>query len=352
MTHDWRKVIVSPDNSLQQVLAVIDQEALRIALVTDESEKLLGTVTDGDIRRFLMKSGNMDEPIRQIMNSSPVVVHESVLAVEVEALMAAHDLLSIPVVNDDGALVALKVFHDSRVVQSRENPVFVMAGGFGTRLGNLTKNCPKPMLKVGNRPVLETILRSFLKDGFTNFFFSTHYLPEVIRDHFGDGSKFGCSITYIHEDEPLGTGGALGLLPADLPDLPVIMINGDVLTKVDVVGLLEFHKKHGGLATMCVRQHEEYIPYGVVESNGDLITGITEKPTKSYFVNAGIYVFSPTLRDSVPKGKRVDMPPLLMEQKAKGEDIYLFPIHEYWLDIGLPAELERAQLDIHDIGAI
>lgn len=345
MTYNWKKAVVSPDILIQEVLGVIDRESLRIALVSDDSGTLLGTVTDGDIRRYLMQSTDLNVPIRKIMNSEPVVVHENVLADEVKTLMESHNLLSIPVVDDAGILVALKMFQDLHSPQLRENPIFVMAGGFGTRLGDLTKNCPKPMLKVGNRPILETILHSFLANGFFNFYFSTHFLPEVIRDHFGDGSRFGCSITYIHEDEPLGTGGALGLLPVDLPDLPVIMINGDILTKVDFVSLLEFHERHGGLATMCVRQHQQLIPYGVIESEGDLITGVIEKPTKSYFVNAGIYVFSPKLRHSVAKGMKVDMPPLLMDQKKKGEDIFLFPVHEYWLDVGHIPDFEKAQVD-------
>jgi len=222
-----------------------------------------------------------------------------------------------------------------------------MAGGFGKRLKPLTEDCPKPMLKVGGRPILETILENFLEAGFRNFYFSTHYLPEVIRDYFGDGSKYGCSITYIHEDTPLGTAGALGLLPEeDVSDQPIIMINGDILTKVNLNQLLEDHNNKGGIATMCVRQHKHQIPYGVIKELDGAAIGVDEKPVETYFVNAGIYVLEPRLLKQVNKNVKIDMPPLLMEQVEKGDTVNLFPIHEYWLDIGQPEELQKAHKDI------
>ncbi|WP_347361358.1 nucleotidyltransferase family protein, partial [Vibrio vulnificus] len=188
----------------------------------------------------------------------------------------------------------------------------LMAGGFGTRLRPLTDNCPKPMLKIGNKPILETVIRSFIKAGFVNFYISTHYMPELIHAHFGDGSEFGVNITYVHEESPLGTGGALGLLPNDLPkDLPLIMMNGDVLTKVDFQRLLDFHVSHDADATMCVREYDYQIPYGVINGEGNKITSMVEKPIQRFFVNAGIYVVSPRVIQSVPENHRIDMPTLL-----------------------------------------
>lgn len=218
-----------------------------------------------------------------------------------------------------------------------------MAGGFGTRLRPMTDDCPKPMLKVGGRPILETILENCLKSGFRDFYFSTHYLPEIIRDHFGDGSKFGCSIKYIHEPEPLGTGGALGLLPADLPDLPLILINGDILTKVDFFQILDHHISQEAVATMVVRQHLYQVPYGVVEAQDNRLLDIVEKPTESYFVNAGIYVIDRALVQTVRPHQKLDLPTLLMNEVKLGKEINLYPIHEYWQDVGHPEELLAAE---------
>lgn len=344
--YDWKKVTVSPEAHLIEVLRIIDAQALRIALVTNESGRLLGTLTDGDIRRALLEHGNLQIPAKSIMNTSPIKALKTMSPIEFDALLRVNNILAVPIVSSDGKLVGLHSVQNLYENKIKKNPVFIMAGGFGTRLRPLTDKCPKPMLKVSGKPILETILENFLSAGFRNFYFSTHYLPEVIHDYFGDGSKFGCSITYIHEETPLGTGGALGLLPDDLPDLPIIMMNGDVLTKINLDHLLEDHQHKDGIATMCVKQHQYQIPYGVIkEQNGNVI-GVDEKPTQTYFINAGIYVLEPELIKTVKKNEVIDMPPLLMKRVEQGEKVNLFPVHEYWLDIGQRGELERAQVDI------
>jgi NDP-sugar pyrophosphorylase family protein len=223
-----------------------------------------------------------------------------------------------------------------------------MAGGFGTRLKPLTDNCPKPLLKVGDKPILETVLLSFIKSGFHDFYISTHYLPEMIKEYFGDGEKWGVSINYVYEETPLGTGGALGLLPKDLPELPVIMMNGDVLTKVDIEALLAFHNENDANATMCVREYEYQVPFGVIESEGYKIKSMVEKPMQRFHVNAGIYVVGRKIIEQVNNNEVVDMPTLL--ERYLDKSVLMFPFHEYWLDIGRIDDFNRAQIDIQTLG--
>ncbi|MBT8435823.1 MAG: NTP transferase domain-containing protein, partial [Gammaproteobacteria bacterium] len=231
-----------------------------------------------------------------------------------------------------------------------ENPVFIMAGGLGTRLLPLTETCPKPMLYVGDMPILEIVLRSFIKAGFYNFYIATHYMEAKIREHFGDGNQWNANIRYIHEEEPLGTGGALGLLPDDMPDLPIILMNGDILTKVDFERMLAFHGENDADATMCVREYDYQIPYGVISGEDGAIVTMVEKPTYQYFVNAGIYVVSPGIFRNVPKHCKIDMPELLEQEITNKKRILMFPIHEYWLDIGRMDDFERAQAEFHALG--
>lgn len=344
--HNWKNIVIQGELTLLEVLSIIDEEALRIALVVDEKGQLLGTLTDGDIRRALVEHGNLQISANSVMNRSPIVAINTMSAIEMNALMQERSILAVPIVDNDSRLVGLHTINDLTKGRIKENAVFIMAGGFGTRLKPLTNDCPKPMLEVGGKPILETILENFLEVGFRNFYFSTHYLPEVIEKYFGDGSKFGCSITYIHEEMPLGTGGALGLLPKDLPKGPVIMSNGDILTKVNLEYLLEDHEKKKGIATMCVRQHQYQVPYGVISEEDGKITGVEEKPVQTFFVNAGIYVFEQELLSNVQENTKIDMPPLLMKMVEQGNKVNLFPIHEYWLDIGQPSEFEKAQTDI------
>ncbi|EYU14226.1 nucleotidyltransferase family protein, partial [Photorhabdus aegyptia] len=220
----------------------------------------------------------------------------------------------------------------------------------GTRLKPLTDSCPKPMLKVGDKPILEILVTRFSKLGFKNLYISTHYMPDQIMEYFGDGSEWGVSIQYVYEEKPLGTGGALGLLPENIPNLPLIMVNGDVLTTIDFERLLKFHIKHSPTATMCVREYDYQVPYGVIKGDGHRIIGMQEKPVHRFFVNAGIYIVSPRLFKAVPKNKKIDMPTLLEGEISNNKDVLMFPIHEYWLDIGKMDDFQRAQCDIYNLG--
>lgn len=347
MSYNWKNTVLTPSDSIKDALKIIDAEALRIALVVDDDMSLLGVVTDGDIRRGLLRNASLDSSVSSVMNKTPITAEVGTLRKDLVKLMTDKSLLAIPLVNK-GLIVGLETLQKFGG-RRYENPVFIMAGGFGTRLRPLTDNCPKPMLKVGDKPILETVVSSFIKAGFVNFYISTHYMPEVIREYFGDGSKWNVSIHYVHEAQPLGTGGALGLLPDDLPDLPLILMNGDVLTNVDFERVLEFHHKNKATATMCVRDYEFQIPFGVINGEGNRIVSMVEKPVQRYFVNAGIYVISPALRKSVQKNQRLDMPTLLEQAIANNNDVLMFPIHEYWLDIGRIADYQRAQIDIRNL---
>lgn len=342
---NWDSALISSEATLEEAIAVMDQSALRIALVTDDTRRLLGTLTDGDVRRALLKHLPLSTPVEKVMCKTPQVAQQKWNRDRILAVMERQKLLHLPVVNDQGQVIGLETLHGMLDKRLRKNPVFLMAGGFGTRLHPLTNDCPKPLLKVGDKPILELILESFIKAGFHNFFISTHYLPEMVRNHFGDGERWGVSIRYTHEETPLGTGGALGLLPQDEIDEPIFVMNGDLLTNLNYQEVLDFHVSQHGVATMCVREYEYQIPYGVVQSEGQMIRSMVEKPVQKFFVNAGIYVLSPELIKRVKPNTRLDMPTLLEDAIAKGESVMMFPVHEYWLDIGRMEDFKRAQIE-------
>ncbi|MFN7834989.1 MAG: nucleotidyltransferase family protein [Burkholderiaceae bacterium] len=343
---NWKIVAVSPNTPLEAAIGILDKGGLGIVLVTDTDDILLGTMTDGDVRRALLRHQTMLTPVSEIMCVTPQVAELHWSREKLLSVMESTRILQLPVVDVGRRVVGIETLHDMLDHKRLENPVFIMAGGFGKRLYPLTQDCPKPMLKVGDKPILELILQSFADAGFHRFYISTHYLPEIIRDYFGDGSRWNVSIQYVHESEPLGTGGALGLLPHDEIDLPILLINGDLLTRVDYRSLLHFHERHEGSATLCVREYESQIPYGVIQSDGHRITHIVEKPVQRCFISAGIYMLSPELIRRVAPGERIDMPTLLEREIGAGRDVNMFPVHEYWLDIGRMDDFQLAQQEV------
>ncbi|MGF6101278.1 nucleotidyltransferase family protein [Enterobacter sp. A4] len=350
MKKKWQKVLISPNESIRSALKIINDEALRIALVIDAEGRLLGVLTDGDIRRGIINNIDLDENVSCVMNKSPITATVETSKSQLIQLMSNRSILAIPIIDSlTRKVVGLETYETSIEKPSYQNPIFIMAGGFGTRLKPLTDNCPKPMLKVGDKPILETLLTQFISSGFENIYISTHYMPDYISDYFGDGSKWGVNITYVYEAEPLGTGGALGLLPNDIGNLPLIMINGDVLTTLNVEKLLQFHIESKSIATMCVREYEYQIPYGVVRGKGNVITDMVEKPIQKFFVNAGIYVVNPEIYKNVGANTKIDMPTLLEQQIKMDKQVTMFPIHEYWLDIGRMDDFNKAQQDIQGL---
>lgn len=343
--HNWKKAILKEDNTMQEAVKVLDEEALRIVMIVDEDNKLIGTITDGDIRRGLLKRLSMNSPLKEVMFRKPTVASVGDDRDKILIQMKALDLMQIPLLDNEKRVVGLETLHHLLSNNRYENPVFLMAGGFGKRLRPLTNNTPKPLLKIGPKPILESILKQFVEAGFYNFYISTHFKAEMVRDYFGDGSKWNVNINYVFEESPLGTAGSLGLLPKNLPDLPILMMNGDLLTKVDFVELLNFHLHHNGDATMCVREYDFQVPYGVVKSKDHIITSIEEKPRHTFFVNAGIYVLNASMMENLDGKTYIDMPELIQSHIDNSGQVTVFPIHEYWMDIGRLEQFEKAQED-------
>lgn len=341
---DFKKILVSPDTSIRDTIQLIDSTAMQIALVVTGDNRLLGTVTDGDIRRGILHGRPLDEAVDKIMNPNPCVCSEDDAREAIIARMDKRRLRHMPVVDKDGRLLSLETHDELLVPKERDNLVILMAGGLGIRLRPLTENCPKPMLKIGGRPILETILLNFIEYGFRRFYISVNYMSETIIEYFGDGTQWGANIQYLRESHKLGTAGALGLLP-ERPSSPILVMNGDLLTKVNFTNLVDFHASHRSKATMCVREYDFQVPYGVVKIDNHSITAIEEKPVQSVFVNAGIYVLEPEILDAIPQNKFFDMPTLFDRLIAAGNGTSAFPIREYWLDIGHLEDFERANIE-------
>ena len=346
--NDWRKVLLKPNDSLEYAIKVLHEGGFRIALVSDKNDMLLGTLTDGDIRRALINKLTMESHVKLVMNCNPITVNNNTESKEIISLMSSQGLLHMPIIDENGFLCGLETLHNLIEKPKYDNPIFLMAGGFGTRLHPLTEHTPKPLLKVGLKPILENIIEQFVEYGFHNFYISTHFKSEQIMDYFKSGEKYDVNISYVHEDKPLGTAGSLGLLPKNLPDLPIIVMNGDILTRVDFNNLLNFHCEKNKMATMCVREYDFQVPYGVIEIANHKIKKIEEKPIQSFFVNAGIYVLDKSLVNRMDGKSYLDMPDLLNKEKNKG-GVSVFPVHEYWLDIGHLNEYEKANKEIKDM---
>jgi dTDP-glucose pyrophosphorylase len=341
---DWKNTLITSYNPIMEAMKIIDVGAMQIALVIDDDGRLIGVITDGDVRRGLLNGITLEQPVHLIMNKDFTVVSVNTSHEEILNLMKRKDLRQIPVVDDRGCVVNLKLLVDMIQLTSRDNWVVLMAGGLGSRLRPFTDECPKPLLQVGDKPLIETILENFVEHGFQKFFVSINYKGKMIEDSLGDGSRWGVTINYLREDIPLGTAGALGLLP-DRPAHPLIVMNGDVLTKVNPQFLIEFHENHKAKATMSVRDYHFQIPYGVVNTDQHRLLGIHEKPLQQFFVNAGIYVLEPDVLELIPRNTCLDMPSLFEQLIGLGLEIVVFPIREYWIDIGQIDDFKRANGD-------
>jgi len=330
---NWQNVTVDPATRIIDALKVIEKSALQIALVVSGHRKLLGTVTDGDVRRAILKNIKLTDRVDRIMQKSPVTAGLEASESEVLALMKKYKIRQIPIINSSRQVVDLKVLVEMIDEKRPENPVIIMAGGLGTRLRPLTDDCPKPLLKIGDKPLLEIIIQNLHEYGFTDFYITLNYKAKMISSYFGDGSRWNVSINYIHEQKPLGTAGALSLLP-ETPSRPALVMNGDLLTKVNFTQLFDFHADNKSLATMCVRQYDFEVPYGVVVADKQHFVSLDEKPVQRFFVNAGIYVLNPDVFEFIPDNEPFDMTTLFNKLIEKGHPAVVFPIHEYWMDIG------------------
>lgn len=339
-----QQIIVPKNYTLLETMQVIDTSSLQFAVVVDDEQHLLGTVTDGDIRRGILRGEGLDVSINEVMNAKPITALAGQKPHKYKQLMQKRKLKQLPIINSENKLIDILFFDKWQSIVENKNSVVLMLGGLGTRLRPLTNDVPKPMLKVGNKPIVETIVESFKQYGYTNFIFSVNYKKEMIQKYFQDGEAFGINIDYIEEQKRMGTAGALSLLK-ERPTAPFFVMNGDLLTQINFDQLMQFHEEHKAIATMCVREYEFQIPYGVIETAGADLVNIKEKPIHRSFINAGIYVFSPEALDFIPKDEFYDMPKLFEQMMAAGKKTVAFPIHEYWLDIGQMDDFYRADDD-------
>lgn len=339
---DFALTLVGPAMPILQAIKAIEAGSRQIALVVDDDRRLLGTVTDGDIRRGILRGIGLDQPVSAVMNSRPLTANVDQGRDAVLRLMRDREIHQIPLLDSGGRLVGLETLDELIHRDQVDVWVVLMAGGLGTRLRPLTENTPKPLLPVGGRPLLETIIENFANQGFRRIFLSVNYKAEMFEQHFGDGSRYGVSIEYIHEPDRMGTAGALTLLPSR-PENPVIVMNADLLTTLDFRQLLEFHRSHRAKATMGVREYSFQVPYGVVKADQARLLSITEKPVQQFFVSAGMYVLEPDALNFIPNDTFYDMPTLFEALLAQGAEASVFPVREYWLDIGRLDDLERAQ---------
>jgi dTDP-glucose pyrophosphorylase/CBS domain-containing protein len=342
-------VLIGPTASIRDAAACINASSAGIALVVDADRRLLGTLTDGDIRRAVLAGIDLALPVHSLLEAcarpAPVTAPAGTRRAELLALMKERSVWQIPLVDPAGRVTDVAAMKD--LVREGVVPLqaVIMAGGFGTRLMPLTTDVPKPMLHVGDKPILEHIVAQLQQSGIHKVKLTTHYKPEAIREHFGDGSGFGIDIDYVNEDEPLGTAGALGLVETS-DDAPVLLMNGDILTRVDFQAMLAFHREHDAELTVGVRQYDVRVPYGVVQCEGETVLGIEEKPMLNFFVNAGIYLLEPSAQRLIPQGQRCDMTDLIETLTNQGRRVVAFPIVEYWLDVGRPEDYAQAQQDI------
>ena len=331
-----------PENaSIREAIATLDKTAIQIIFIIDTHRKVIGSVTDGDIRRGLLAGHSLEESVSLVMQRDFYSLPKETGHKQAQRVMRERQFRHIPLLDDNGRLHQLAMTGGFLPNIGQPNRIIIMAGGEGKRLRPLTQNCPKPMLSIGGKPLLEIMIEQCIDAGFSQFTISVNYLKEQIMSYFGNGSKWGVSIDYLQEDKPLGTVGALASLQNFSKD-PFLVINGDVLTKINFAELLKFHEECVSAATICVRQHSVTIPFGVVNMNGHTVSGLQEKPTLSEYVSAGIYVLSPQLLELIPKDSFFDMPQLIQEAIDARHTVNAFPIHEYWLDVGHPETLAQA----------
>ena len=327
---------------LVDVLHSLDASALGIVLVENAAGILVGTMTDGDVRRALLNGAPLDAPLDAYIHREFASVRPSTSRAEVLDLMQSRWLSQIPIVDHEGRLVGLHTLHEILGASPRDNWVVVMAGGRGERLRPLTDTVPKPMLRVAGRPILERIVLHLVGFGFRRIFLAVNYKAQLIESHFGDGCNFGCAIEYLREEEPLGTGGALSLL-SNLPQQPVLVLNGDLLTQFDAAAMIEFHEAGGFRATMGVHEYVHTVPFGVADVEDGQVRSLREKPSEVWDANAGIYVLDAELISRIPRDTYFPITALVEQCLAQKESVGAFRIDKDWIDVGRQTELARAR---------
>ncbi|MDO6351111.1 nucleotidyltransferase family protein [Synechococcus sp. YX-04-1] len=343
LIHDWQSITIDLDSQFSQALEVINEGGYQLCLVRNSTGSLLGMVTDSDIRKALLKGIDLDASVEKIMNKSPLIVSPDLGENEAHQLMLVNHFFHLPVVNDQGHLVGLHVAEQLQSISQRNETLVIMAGGRGKRLIPLTDTCPKPMLPINGKPILEHLIDRAKADGFSKIVISVNYLSDQIINHFQDGSRFDVQINYIHENKPLGTAGSLSLLSKETVKHPIIVTNGDVLTNVSYSDLLSSLYSNESDGIMAIRLQEWQNPFGVVHSEGTRLIGLEEKPTYRHQVNAGIYALKPKLISLIKRNSYCDMTDLFSLGIEKKLNLNVFPLHESWLDIGRHSDYKIAQ---------
>lgn len=335
------------DAPLLLAVQSIEASSRRIAVVIDAAGVLIGTLTDGDIRRCLLKGGSMQTRVGEAMNPAPLTASESSSDSHLLELMHRRNVLAVPIVDPLGRFVRLVHLADLAETAAEGGAegfdfAVIMAGGEGKRLRPVTQNIPKPMVEIGGVPLLERQMRRLVRAGISRIYLSVNYLAHVIEDYFGDGSRIGVSLSYLREKDRLGTAGALALLP-ETPVKPILVMNGDIVTMVDFAGLLNFHRSQSAEVTVAAVDYHVNIPFGVIEVEGLRVSALKEKPAQRFLCNAGIYSISPGVLRLIPDGSYFDMTDLMASCLSGGLPVNVFPMHEYWSDIGTPDDLEKAR---------
>lgn len=345
---DIDKYIVQPQHSIKDAMKIINENKSGTVLVVDSDIRLLGSVTDGDIRRGFLMGENVDSSVEKVMFTNPTFVQGIFSLEEVKRLMQDKQIKLIPVTNDHHRVVSVLTNPQVKLnSQQINNYVILMVGGEGKRLLPLTNDVPKPLLEVGGKPILQIIMERLSANGFKNVILCTMHKADAIENFCGNGEQFGLSISYFKEEEKLGTIGAVKYLESKLSK-PFLVMNGDLLTLVNYKNVLDYHIQNLGDLTVCSKEFSYNVPYGVLEVNGMEIRAVSEKPTYSYRVSAGIYAVNPALLDYIPKGQYFDITDLMSKVLNNGKRLITFPIGEYWLDIGLPQDYTKANLDFPD----
>jgi dTDP-glucose pyrophosphorylase/predicted transcriptional regulator len=340
----WHDYLISPDSEIEEVIHNLNSTGLRLSLVVTPEKKLIGTVSDGDIRRGLISGLNLRNSIDEIINRNPITCPPDTGLPQILEIMSENKVQQIPILNEEGYVIGLHNWYDIKSEFSHDNAIIIMAGGKGTRLFPVTENCPKSMLLVDGKPILRHIIENARMAGFKNIVIAVHHLSEIIENYFGDGESLGVKIEYLKERSPLGTAGALSLLNPK-PTKPIIVTNGDLITSIDFAKLLDFHLSLDASATMAVTEYKTQNPYGVVELEGLNIVNYREKPTTKVYVNAGVYVLDAKLLDLIGPEIPTDMPELFEKIKNQGTKVVAFPLHESWHDIGNRQDLSRINSD-------
>ncbi len=337
-----RQASVAKTQSLRDAMTALESTGLEIVLVVDGDGRLEGALTDGDIRRALLAGASIDSDLGAFVRERITCVTPGTSRAEVLDIMRARTFGQVPIVDEHGKLVGLHLLREIVGAVERPNWAVVMAGGRGERLRPITDSIPKPMVQVAGRPILERIVLHLVGFGITKVFLAVNYMGDLIQRHFGDGSDFGCEIEYLEEEQPLGTGGALSLLPR-IPEHSVVVLNGDLLTQVDLGSMLRFHESGGFKASIGLREYVHRVPYGVVEMNESRVADIREKPSQVWTANCGIYVIQPDLVLRIPRGEYFSMPDLMGDCLKRGEPVGGYMVEGDWMDIGRPTELQRAR---------